>query len=147
VRVIVHDFSGHPSQVQLSRALASRGHQVLHVHSASYNAGKAAVARRESDPKSFAVERIDLGGPSGRYSQIRRVCQKLAYGHAFAKLASRFRPDIVLSGDNPLLAQAWAARWCRRAGVPWVSVEPIRTGEQNEASTLARALDTSRSAL
>lgn len=120
MRIIVHDYSGHPFQVQLSRVLASRGHQVLHVHCVSYETGKGAVARREGDPASFAVEGIDLGGPFDRYSGARRVHQELAYGHAFTHLASRFRPDVILSSNDPLFAKAWAARWCRRVGAPWV---------------------------
>jgi len=30
MRIGIHDFSGHPFQVQLSRELASRGHEVVH---------------------------------------------------------------------------------------------------------------------
>ncbi len=28
MKILVHDYAGHPFQVQLSRALAQRGHQV-----------------------------------------------------------------------------------------------------------------------
>ena len=31
LRVLVHDFAGHPFQIDLSRALARRGHTVRHV--------------------------------------------------------------------------------------------------------------------
>lgn len=120
MRIIVHDYSGHPFQVQLSRNLAWRGHQVLHVHCVSYETGKGAVTRSEDDSVAFAVEGIDLGRPFDRYSWARRVRQELAYGRAFARLASRFRPDVILSSNDPLFAKAQAARWCRRVGTPWV---------------------------
>lgn len=120
VRIIVHDYSGHPFQVQLSRNLAWRGHQVLHVHCVSYETGKGAVARREDDPDDFTVEDIDLGRPFDRYSRARRVGQELAYGRAFTHRASRFHPDVILSSNDPLFAKAQAARWCHRAGTPWV---------------------------
>lgn len=32
MRLLVHDYSGHPHQVQLSRELAKRGHEVLHLY-------------------------------------------------------------------------------------------------------------------
>jgi colanic acid biosynthesis glycosyl transferase WcaI len=120
VRVIVHDYSGHPFQVQLSRQLARRGHQVLHVHCVSYETGKGALARRDDDPAGFAVEGIDLGRPFDRYSWARRVRQELAYGRAFARRAARFGPEVMLSSNDPLFAKARAARWCRQAGIPWV---------------------------
>lgn len=120
MRVIVHDYSGHPFQVQLSRALAWRGHHVLHVHCVSYETGKGAVDRRERDPASFAIEGIDLGRLFDRYSWERRVRQELTYGCAFTLLASRFRPDVILSSNDPLLAKARVARWCRQVDAPWV---------------------------
>ena len=40
LRVLVHDFAGHPFQIDLSRALARRGHTVQHVYCGSYASGK-----------------------------------------------------------------------------------------------------------
>ena len=31
MRILIHDFAGHPFQMQLSRQLAARGHFVTHV--------------------------------------------------------------------------------------------------------------------
>jgi hypothetical protein len=36
MRVNLHDFTGHPFQVQLARALAARGHDVLHLYAGQY---------------------------------------------------------------------------------------------------------------
>ena len=44
MKIIVHDYAGHPFQVQLSRRLASRGHEVLHLYCAStHKIGRAHV--------------------------------------------------------------------------------------------------------
>src|SRR5262245_65296140 len=40
LRILVHDFAGHPFQIDLSRALARRGHIVQHVYCGSYTSGK-----------------------------------------------------------------------------------------------------------
>lgn len=120
MRILVHDYSGHPFQVQLSRALADHGHTVLHVHCASYQTGKGAVERRPEDPEGFDVDAIDLGRPFARYDLVRRLAQELRYGGAFAARARQFRPDVVLSSNDPLFAKLRAARWCRGAGIPWV---------------------------
>ena len=49
MRILVHDYSGHPFQVQLSRELSRRGHDVTHSFSEVYVSGKGhltAEARR-----------------------------------------------------------------------------------------------------
>lgn len=120
MRVLVHDFSGHPFQVELSRALAGHGHEVLHLHCASYRTGKGALVRQQGDAGTFSVESIDLGTDWARYSWGRRVTQELRYGRAFVRRAGRFRPDVVLSSNDPLFAKAVSARWCRQSETPWV---------------------------
>lgn len=120
MRILVHDYSGHPFQVQLSRALAHRGHDVLHVHCSSYQSGKGALSHQDDDPAALRIEAIDLGTTFDRYSPARRIRQELAYGGAFSKVAARYRPDVVLATNDPLLAKACAARWFRHSGTPWV---------------------------
>ena len=41
LRLVIHDYSGHPGQVHLSRELARRGHHVEHQYCASYTTGRA----------------------------------------------------------------------------------------------------------
>jgi len=119
MRILVHDYSGHPFQMQLSRALAGC-HEVLHVHCASYQTGKGAVSRRADDPPGLAIEAIDLGRTFDRYSWARRLRQELAYGFAFSRRAAAFRPDVILSSNDPLFAKSVAAAWCRTSSTPWV---------------------------
>ena len=45
-RIVVHDYSGHPGQAQLSRALAARGYEVTHQHCPAYATGKAPSSGR-----------------------------------------------------------------------------------------------------
>ena len=44
LRIAVHDYSGHPFQVQLSRALAERGHEVLHLYSTRFQTPRGPLA-------------------------------------------------------------------------------------------------------
>lgn len=120
MRILVHDYSGHPFQVQLSRSLAARGHDVLHVHCASYQTGKGAVFHRDGDPPNLEIDAIDLGRSFDRYSLARRLRQELSYGAAFGRRALRFDPEVILSSNDPLFAKTRAALWCRRHDVPWV---------------------------
>ncbi len=119
MRILVHDYSGHPFQMQLSRALASR-HEVLHVHCSSYQTGKGAVSRRSGDPAGLSIDAINLGRTFDRYSWGRRLRQEVSYGVAFSRRAAAFRPDVILSSNDPLFAKSVAAGWCRATSTPWV---------------------------
>lgn len=55
LRILVHDFAGHPFQIDLSRALARRGHVVRHVYCESYTSGKGDLAAEEPNLSVVAV--------------------------------------------------------------------------------------------
>jgi glycosyltransferase involved in cell wall biosynthesis len=120
LRIVVHDYSGHPFQVQLSRELARRGHEVLHLHASGYVTGKGAVSRRDDDPLTFAVEAVDTGRRFDKYSRLKRPVDEFRYGKAVAPRVRRFAPDVVVSSNTPLLAQELFQRACRRARIPFV---------------------------
>jgi putative colanic acid biosynthesis glycosyltransferase WcaI len=118
LRVLVHDFAGHPFQIDLSRALARRGHTVQHVYCGSYTSGKGRLDTSAED--NLSVVPIPTGESFARYSPLRRISQEAAYGRRFTRVASTFGPDVVLACNVPLVAKSVSASWCRREGVPWV---------------------------
>ena len=118
LRVLIHDFAGHPFQIDLSRALAARGHVVQHVYCGSYTSGKGRFDAR--GVANLSVVPIPAGESFARYSPMRRISQEAAYGRRFIRVAALFRPDVVLACNVPLVAKSVAASWCRREGVPWV---------------------------
>ena len=119
MRILVHDFAGHPFQMQLSRELARRGHDVQHVDCASYATGKGDLNAHD-DATHLHVRSIDLGAPFDKYSARRRFQQEADYGRRFTHVAAEFRPDVIVSSNDPLLAKWIAGRWCRRTRTPWV---------------------------
>ncbi|HET6663705.1 MAG TPA: glycosyltransferase family 4 protein, partial [Acidimicrobiales bacterium] len=118
LRVLVHDFAGHPFQIDLSRALARLGHTVQHVYCGSYTSGKGRF--EQHDVPRLSVVAIPAGESFARYSPVRRVSQEAAYGRRFTRVAANFGPDVILACNVPLVAKSVAAAWCRREGVPWV---------------------------
>jgi glycosyltransferase involved in cell wall biosynthesis len=72
----------------------------------------------DSDTLDFAA--LDLGEPLSKYSYVRRRRQELQYGRMASDLTLRIRPDVVLSANMPLDAQARLLGTCRRLGVPFV---------------------------
>jgi glycosyltransferase involved in cell wall biosynthesis len=118
LRVLVHDFAGHPFQIDLSRALARRGHTVQHVYCESYTSGKGRLEL--GDDQNISVVGLSAGECFARYSPVRRLTQEAAYGRRFTRVAAAFRPDVILACNVPLVAKSVAAAWCRREGVPWI---------------------------
>jgi glycosyltransferase involved in cell wall biosynthesis len=119
-RIAVCDYAGHPFQVQLSRELAFRGHEVLHLHAAGYVTGKGAVAAAEGDPPTFAVEAVGEGKPFDKYSKLKRPVDEWSYGRQLASRVLAFGPDVVFSANTPLLAQEVVQWACVRRHIPFV---------------------------
>lgn len=118
LRVLVHDFAGHPFQIDLSRSLAARGHTVQHVYCDSYTSGKGRFDA--GDDGNLSVVGVSAGECFARYSPVRRVQQEASYGRRFTRVAGAFRPDVILACNVPLVAKSVTAAWCRREGIPWV---------------------------
>lgn len=123
MRIVVSDYAGHPFQAQLSRSLASRGHAVLHISSASFQTPKGALEKRQGDPDTFQSVAVTTRKPFEKHRFVRRRRQEIEIGKRIGEEIGRFAPDVVLSSNAPLDAQVRilrAAR-CRRARfVFWV---------------------------
>jgi glycosyltransferase involved in cell wall biosynthesis len=120
MKVVIHDYSGHPGQVHLSRELARRGHVVEHQFCASYTSGRGATDRRVGDPDSFSVKALALKTEFKRYSPIIRVSQEFQYSWLSARAVLAARPDAVILSNIPLLAM-WPLTWALRLRrVPYV---------------------------
>lgn len=118
MRVLVHDYSGHPFQAQLSRELARRGHQVTHSYCPAYVSGKGNL---ESDSDSpLTVEPVGAGIEIHKMRFRRRVFQEMRIGLQLASQALRIRPQVVMASNVPIptLVVLAAALWVRR--IPWV---------------------------
>jgi glycosyltransferase involved in cell wall biosynthesis len=120
LRIAVCDYAGHPFQVQLSRELARRGHEVLHLHAAGYVTGKGAVEALEDDAPTFSVEAVGAGKPFAKYSKLKRPRDEWRYGRQLASRVLAFSPDAVVSSNTPLLTQELFQRACVRRHIPFV---------------------------
>jgi putative colanic acid biosynthesis glycosyltransferase WcaI len=120
MRLVVHDYSGHPGQVHLSRELARRGHHVEHQFCASYTTGRGATQRRDGDPDTFTVRGIELQRPFARYSPALRVWQELHYGRIAARAVLDARPDLVVLSNVTLISLFLLTLSLRMRRVPYV---------------------------
>ncbi|MBT8342275.1 MAG: glycosyltransferase family 4 protein [Desulfatitalea sp.] len=106
MRICVNDYAGHPFQVQLSRTLAQRGHDVLHTYCSSVLTPRGTLAKMTGDPDSFNVEPMGLRKPFDRYRLFTRPFQERELGQLLAKKIAAFKPDAVVSANTPLGAQS-----------------------------------------
>jgi len=120
VKLVVHDYSGHPGQVHLSRELARRGHTVEHQFCASYTTGRGATERREGDPATFSVRALELGGEFARYSPVMRLWHELKYARIAANAVRDATPDVVVLSNVPLLAMFFLTLRLRHRRTPYV---------------------------
>jgi glycosyltransferase involved in cell wall biosynthesis len=121
MRVLLHDYSGHPFQVQLSRELANRGHHVLHVFSASVLTPRGAVLPREGDSPLLRIQGLSLGEQMSKYNFLKRRRQERRYASLLAALVRHEKPDLVVSANTPTEVQSRLFRECRRRGIAKVS--------------------------
>lgn len=120
-RFVVHDFSGHPFQLQLSRELARRGHSVLHLHCGSYPSGKGDTTAPDGEnPAALLIESIDLAEPFDRYHPRKRFQQESSYGKLAIDRIGRFEPDVLISCNVPLFAHGRIQRWAQSKGITFV---------------------------
>lgn len=106
MKILIHDYSGHPFQVQLSRKLAERGHTVLHLYAGSNNTPKGSLEKTATDTSGFDCHPITIHKPLQKYNFLRRWQQEHEYGKLLAHAVIGFKPDMIISAGTPLDAQA-----------------------------------------
>jgi colanic acid biosynthesis glycosyl transferase WcaI len=105
MKLLVHDYSGHPFQVQLSRHLAARGHNVTHLFFSEFQTPRGDLEQRPTDPPNFRLQPVSIGRPFAKTSFIKRRKQEIQVGAEVAKVIAHVRPEIVLSANAPLDTQ------------------------------------------
>ncbi len=117
MRIIVHDYAGHPFQVELSRSLAARGHDVLHLFCSSTHTPQADLVHRNGDPDTFQVGGIALAERIPKTNFYKRWRLESDYARRLAAACAEFNPEVVISANTPSLPQHRLARWCTESGV------------------------------
>lgn len=116
LRIALHDYCGHPFQFALSRELARRGHEVRHFFFAEDLGPKGDVRRLDDDPDCFSIEAISIGRAYSKQNLVRRRKADILYGQLASRQIAAFAPDVVISGNTPLEAQASILKGAHSAG-------------------------------
>jgi len=120
LKILVHDYAGHPFQADLSRELAHRGHQVSHAYFSGDLGPKGRLQKASVDPDGLSFAGVKLAHPYDKASFVRRRFDDVSYGKAIAKLVHSDKPDLVISGNTPTEAQSAIVAACRKTGSAFV---------------------------
>ena len=121
VKILIHDYAGHPFQVQLSRSLAARGHRITHAYATFLQTPRGALERRTDDPENFSIQGLGISRPFAKHKFLQRRFQEVEYGRRAAAFIENLKPDWVISGNTPTEAQARLLRASRKCGAGFVS--------------------------
>jgi colanic acid biosynthesis glycosyl transferase WcaI len=120
MKIIIHDYPGHPFPIQLSRKLALRGHTVNYLYFQEFQAPHGILEKRESDADTFNVNAVHIGEPFAKYNLPKRWQQERKYGQVMARQIIAMCPDVVISSSTPLDPQAILQRHCQAFRIPFV---------------------------
>lgn len=102
MRILVADNSGHPFQAQLSRSLAVRGYDVLHMFSASFETPKGDLQRRETDPPTLQFAGVELAGRIDKHNPLARRAQDVRTALRYNEIIEEFRPEVSIMSNQPI---------------------------------------------
>ena len=116
MRIVLHDYAGHPFQIQLSRELARRGHEVHHLYFASDVTPRGPLEPRADDPSGLTIHPVDISGPFDKFSYWKRLRYEREYGANAAGLIERIDPEVLICANVPVDALAVIRQRCHRPG-------------------------------
>jgi colanic acid biosynthesis glycosyl transferase WcaI len=118
VRILVHDFSGHPFQVQLSRELARRDHEVVHSSCGAYVCGKGRLVAGPGESLTFQTVGDDIVFDKSRF--VHRLVQELRLGVELVRHVRAVRPDVALMSNVQVPTLVVFALAMMVTRTPWV---------------------------
>lgn len=107
--------------MQLSRELAAREHQVLHLYFPGFEAPKGPLQPAADDPPTFRIQPVSIGRPYDKYSPLRRLRDDRRYVNECFRMIREFRADAVLSGCATPIAQNWLRSACQKNGIRFIA--------------------------
>ena len=120
MRIFVSEFCGHPFQIQLSRELVIRGHQVEHVYFSGNTSTPKGAVEDISTADGLRVVGLNILRAFEKHSIRSRRAADIEYGTVVAEAISRFKPDVVLSANMPLDAQKILLQAARKQNAKFI---------------------------
>lgn len=119
MRILVHDYTAFSFPVQLSRELARRGHQVLHLYS-DFDPRGGRLEKEPGDADGFQVEPVSIGEQFAKYQYVKRSVQEWRYGKALIERIREFGPEVVFSSNTSVTISRQILTSAHRMGAKYV---------------------------
>ena len=119
MKIVIHDYAGHPFQVELSRGLSQRGHIVHHIYFAGDQGPKGKMVKESKDRTLFFEPIGDVRNYS-KTNFLKRRFADIDYGKAVANRLVEISPDVVISGNTPTEAQQAILKKCGKIGSKFI---------------------------
>lgn len=113
MRILLHDYAGHPFPTGLSRELARRGHHVWHAYFGQDPGPKGELSRKPDDPEGLEFISVEIPGFYRKGSLITRRFNDVAYGRQMGRVIEHIKPDVVISGNTPTESQEEVVKACK----------------------------------
>lgn len=123
MNILAHDYAGHPFQVQLSHALAGRGHEVCHAVAGNLVTprGNFSVEKTNGGKLSFLEVPMDPAYREKKYRFWSRRKMEREYGATLVCEIGNIEPEVVISGNTPTEPQWRAIKECKKRGIRFIS--------------------------
>jgi colanic acid biosynthesis glycosyl transferase WcaI len=117
MRIAIHDYAGFTFPFNLSCELSKRGHNVLHLFTKASGGPKVSFENDSLENLELFNIYFDL---IDKDNFIKRWIQERRYGNLAVKKLYKWNPDVVISGNTPLVAQKKIMSWAVKNVVPSV---------------------------
>jgi glycosyltransferase involved in cell wall biosynthesis len=74
----------------------------------------------DTDGDNFSCRAIELSRPFEKYKFIKRFFQEIEYGNLLVKEVEKFKPDILISANNPLDPQRILLKYCIKNNIKFI---------------------------
>lgn len=118
MKILIHDYAGHPFQTQLSHELARRGHSVTHAYFAGDKGPKGTMV--DSDDVDLKFAPVGISGDYSKSNFVKRWAGDRKYGLAIKDLILKLSPDLVISGNSPTEIQEQVVKACKTANAKFI---------------------------
>ena len=120
MRILIHDYSGHPPQIRVSRELSRFGHEVFYLYAETNQTPNGNLTEETSKKNIFHIVGVGTGTPLQKYNYFRRQLQEVAYSKPLIEAVKEADPDVIVCSDTPLFPLNALRSYCLSAHIPFV---------------------------
>ena len=116
MKIIIHDYAGHPFQYDLSIELAKRGYQITHIY--FYN---DIGPKREFRKKVKNLKIVPIKMAYTKDNFVKRFFLDIKYSFRLLDYIRLNKSDVIISGNSPSFIQYNLAKYCNQNNIKFIN--------------------------